>query len=76
MKGYVYILYSEIIIAGDFKQVKKMICSFPRTANSMVFPELYNNGEIELDVMKMINILHNPNIFLFNSMQDDDFPFP
>ena len=23
------------------KQVKKMICSFPRTANSMVFPELY-----------------------------------
>ena len=22
------------------KQVKKMICSFPRTANSMVFPEL------------------------------------
>lgn len=33
------------------KQVKKMICSFPRTANSMVFPELYNNGKIELELV-------------------------
>ena len=33
------------------KQVKKMICSFPRTANSMVFPELYRNGEIELELV-------------------------
>jgi len=33
------------------KQVKKMICSFPRTANSKVFPELYNKGEIELELV-------------------------
>ena len=28
-----------------------MICSFPRTANSTVFPELYKNGEIELELV-------------------------
>ncbi len=33
------------------KQVKKIICSFPRTANSTVFPELYNAGEIELELV-------------------------
>jgi len=33
------------------KQVKKMICSFPRTANSTVFPDLYNKGEIELELV-------------------------
>ncbi len=33
------------------RQVKKMICSFPRTANSKVFPELYHNGEIELELV-------------------------
>ena len=33
------------------RQVKKAICSFPRTANSMVFPELYNAGEIELELV-------------------------
>lgn len=33
------------------KQVKKMICSFPRTANSTVFPELYRAGEIELELV-------------------------
>ena len=33
------------------KRVKKMICSFPRTANSTVFPELYNAGEIELELV-------------------------
>lgn len=33
------------------RQVKKMICSFPRTANSKVFPELYYNGEIELELV-------------------------
>ncbi|MCF6294906.1 MAG: 3-oxoacid CoA-transferase subunit A [Flavobacteriaceae bacterium] len=33
------------------RQVKKMICSFPRTANSMVFPELYNAGKIELELV-------------------------
>ena len=33
------------------RQVKKMICSFPRTTNSKVFPELYRNGEIELELV-------------------------
>ena len=33
------------------KRVSKMICSFPRTANSTVFPELYKNGEIELELV-------------------------
>ncbi|MBU2444053.1 MAG: 3-oxoacid CoA-transferase subunit A [Bacteroidetes bacterium] len=33
------------------KQVKKMICSFPRTAQSVVFPELYAKGEIELELV-------------------------
>tara|TARA_B100001758_G_scaffold247950_1_gene268949 strand:+ start:14673 stop:15386 length:714 start_codon:yes stop_codon:yes gene_type:complete len=33
------------------KQVKKMICSFPRTANSTVFPDLYRDGEIELELV-------------------------
>jgi 3-oxoadipate CoA-transferase alpha subunit len=28
-----------------------MICSFPRTTNSTVFPELYSNGEIELELV-------------------------
>ncbi len=33
------------------RQVKKVICSFPRTANSVVFPELYFAGEIELELV-------------------------
>jgi 3-oxoadipate CoA-transferase alpha subunit len=33
------------------RQVKKMICSFPRTAGSVVFPELYRAGEIELELV-------------------------
>jgi len=33
------------------RQVQKMICSFPRTANSTVFPELYNAGEIVLELV-------------------------
>lgn len=32
-------------------QVAKMICSFPRTANSTVFPELYRDGDIELELV-------------------------
>ena len=32
-------------------QVSKMICSYPRTANSMVFPELYKSGKIELELV-------------------------
>jgi 3-oxoadipate CoA-transferase alpha subunit len=33
------------------RQVRKMICSFPKSANSKVFPELYRNGEIELELV-------------------------
>lgn len=33
------------------KQVKKVICSFPKTANSVIFPEMYKNGEIELELV-------------------------
>ena len=29
-------------------QVKKMICSFPRSSQSRVFPKLYKEGRIEL----------------------------
>lgn len=32
-------------------QVGKMICSFPRTANSTVFPDLYTAGKIELELV-------------------------
>lgn len=32
-------------------QVAKMICSFPRTANSTVFPDLYRSGDIELELV-------------------------
>ncbi len=35
----------------EHKRVTKMICSFPRTLNSTVFPELYNKGEIELELV-------------------------
>ena len=33
------------------KQVKKVICSFARSAKGITFPELYNKGEIELEVV-------------------------
>tara|TARA_Y100000991_G_scaffold200629_1_gene173115 strand:- start:9 stop:722 length:714 start_codon:yes stop_codon:yes gene_type:complete len=33
------------------RQVKKVICSFARSAKGVTFPELYNNGEIELEVV-------------------------
>ena len=33
------------------KQVSKIICSFPRTLISVVFPEMYKNGEIELELV-------------------------
>ena len=33
------------------RQVRKIICSFPRTAISVVFPELYRKGEIELELV-------------------------
>lgn len=33
------------------KRVAHMICSYPRTANSTVFPELYHNEEIKLELV-------------------------
>lgn len=33
------------------KRVSKMICSYPRTANSTVFPKLYHDGDIELELV-------------------------
>ena len=32
-------------------QVRKMICSFPRSSQSRVFPELYKAGKIELELV-------------------------
>ena len=32
-------------------QVRKMICSFPRSSQSKVFPELYKQGQIELELV-------------------------
>ncbi len=33
------------------ERVSKMICSYPRTANSVVFPELYHSGRIALELV-------------------------
>jgi len=33
------------------RRVSKLICSFPRSTNSTVFPELYRSGEIELELV-------------------------
>ncbi len=39
---------AALIKAG---RVSKMICSYPRTANSTVFPELYRAGRVELELV-------------------------
>ncbi len=39
---------AALIKAG---RVRKMICSYPRTANSTVFPELYHAGRTELELV-------------------------
>lgn len=39
---------AALIKAG---RVAKMVCSYPRTANSTVFPELYRSGKIELELV-------------------------
>jgi 3-oxoadipate CoA-transferase alpha subunit len=39
---------AALIKAG---RVAKMICSYPRTTNSVVFPELYRSGKIELELV-------------------------
>ncbi|HLS03037.1 MAG TPA: 3-oxoacid CoA-transferase subunit A [Beutenbergiaceae bacterium] len=38
------------------RRVKKIICSFPRQADSWVFDELYRNGEIELELVPQGNL--------------------
>lgn len=42
----------EVGLAALLKaeRVSKVICSFPRTANSTVFPNLYHSGKIELEL--------------------------
>ncbi|MEE9393991.1 MAG: 3-oxoacid CoA-transferase subunit A [Planctomycetota bacterium] len=39
---------AALIKAG---RVSKMICSYPRSTNSTVFPELYRSGKIELELV-------------------------
>lgn len=43
----------EVGLAALLKaeRVAKIICSFPRTANSTVFPDLYRRGRIELELV-------------------------
>jgi 3-oxoadipate CoA-transferase alpha subunit len=43
----------EVGLAALIKaeRVSKMICSFPRTANSTVFPDLYRSGRISLELV-------------------------
>ncbi|MDC0384694.1 3-oxoacid CoA-transferase subunit A [bacterium] len=43
----------EVGLAALIKngQVDKMICSYPRSANSSVFPDLYRAGKIELELV-------------------------
>lgn len=38
------------------KRVKKIICSFPRQADSYVFDELYRSGQIELELVPQGNL--------------------
>lgn len=35
----------------EARRVRKMMCSFPKSSNSTVFTELYQNGEIELELI-------------------------
>lgn len=43
----------EVGLAALLKagRVRKVVCSFPRTANSTVFPDLYHAGKIELELV-------------------------
>src|SRR5690348_4919491 len=48
----------EVGLAALLKagQVKKVICSFPRQADSWVFDDLYRNGKIELELVPQGNL--------------------
>src|SRR6187200_2177064 len=37
------------------KRVRKIICSFPRQADSQVFDALYRNGQVELELVPQGN---------------------
>lgn len=43
----------EVGLAALLKEqrVRKVVCSFPRTANSTIFPELYHAGKLELELV-------------------------
>jgi 3-oxoadipate CoA-transferase alpha subunit len=43
----------EVGLAALIKsgRVSKVVCSYPKTANSTVFPELYNSGKLELELV-------------------------
>lgn len=44
------------LLAAGRGRVRKIICSFPRQADSYVFDELYRAGEIELEVVPQGNL--------------------
>src|SRR5947199_9637590 len=48
----------EVGLAALLKagQVKKVICSFPRQADSWVFDDLYRNGKVELELVPQGNL--------------------
>jgi 3-oxoadipate CoA-transferase alpha subunit len=35
----------------EAKRVRKIVCSFPRSSNSVIFEELYKSGQIELELV-------------------------
>jgi 3-oxoadipate CoA-transferase alpha subunit len=49
---------AEIGLAAllKMKRVRKIICSFPRQADSYVFDELYRKGEVELELVPQGNL--------------------
>ncbi|WP_445115281.1 3-oxoacid CoA-transferase subunit A [Acinetobacter sp. WZC-1] len=44
---------TKLFLAG---QVKKLICSFPKSVSSTVFPDMYRAGKIELELVPQGNL--------------------
>lgn len=44
---------TKLFLAG---QVKKLICSFPKSVSSSVFPDMYRAGKIELELVPQGNL--------------------
>ena len=42
---------TDVVTLIDNERVGKMICSYPRTANSKVFPEQYRAGKVQLELV-------------------------